>query len=140
MEFLKQLEDQPYLQESAIERLPQEAVGKSPAAIAKLLEPGLKQAGIKLDKPAPFKDDKKAIWSIKSDKIQEGDTAYIWFHSRPKGGRGVNKPRNLSLGFSVRGKDGEDNSKNYRRDGTNLLFTACISYQGLGEIYDAVFK
>ncbi|BAG41555.1 hypothetical protein [Ralstonia phage phiRSL1] len=122
------------------EYLPQEAVGKSAAAIAKIMEPHLKKVGIELDKPAPFKDDKAAIYSVKSSKIKPGETAYIWFHAKARGGRGINKERNLSAGFGVRNEAGENVSRAYVHNGLPLLFIAAISYEDLGGLYEDYLK
>lgn len=122
---------------SMLPELPQEVVGKSASTIAKALEPNLRKAGVPLDKAVSLKDDKTVIFSVKTNKLKEGQTAYLHFYSSARGGRGVNKPRNLALGFSVR--DAEGNVVQMRGKSGGLHAIVSITYEGAFDIYKDFF-
>lgn len=111
--------------------LPQQAVGKSAKVIAEMLKADLEAAGIKLDKPAPIKDEKHAIWSVKSLKYAD-KMVVLFFSSRPRGGRGKNKPRLLSLSFGLFNTDGT----RFQSDRMNhISCTAALTFEGAAHIY-----
>ena len=111
--------------------LPQDAVGKSTKAIAQLLKPDLEAVGIKLKDPAPIKGEKAAIWSVESSKYPD-KIIVLYFSSRPRGGRGRNKERNLSLSFGIYNSDGSQ----FEPEKMNKLNSiAAVTFEGAGNIY-----
>jgi len=111
--------------------LPQEAVGKSAKVIAQMLKPDLEKVGIKLKDPAPIKDEKAAIWSVESSKYPD-HIVVLYFSSRPRGGRGRDKPRILSMSFGLFNKDGTP----FEPEKMNKLTSiAAVSFDGIGNIY-----
>lgn len=120
-----------FLKGAASPHLPQEAVGKSNRVIAEMLKGQLKKAGLELVTPNPFPAIKGMIWSVKSSKYPD-KTIGLVFSARARGGRGINKDKNLSLSFHILNNDGtwfEPEKMNH------LNSIAAITYEGIGNIY-----
>jgi hypothetical protein len=110
---------------------PQEAVGKSNKKIAEMLADDLKRVGIKLIKADPFPGQKGTIWSVESSQYPDQVVTLEW-SARTPGGRGINKPKNINLSFTLFNKDGtifEPTRMN------KLNSVAAITFDGIGKIY-----
>jgi hypothetical protein len=110
---------------------PQEAVGKSNKKIAEMLADDLKRVGIKLIKADPFPGQKGTIWSVESSQYPDQVVTLEW-SARTPGGRGINKPKNINLSFTLFNKDGtifEPTKMN------RLNSIAAITFDGIGRIY-----